>query len=199
MEHYKKVLNDFFEQFRSRREEFILKEERDYSWHYGCKHLYSEWSRADRKWSYWYVDLTSKGHDFLNSAYYQITNLYNLDVEKETLKQWFLNNAHYPKSKKKDGTKWWEVYSSRHNRSNKYVHKKEHKKKELTEREQHRREWRKRFEKDKRKTYWKHPWKRRIKEDSKIKNRAQEKQLIYSGTEDMIKPYNRFSDGWYYD
>lgn len=164
-------------------------------WHYRCdfvshEGLYEQYEKSyfipgycDRIPGYWntnvYWRLTSKGHDYLNSTYYTITQVQGVDIDKQSYRE-YLERPVVRNPWRKGRTYRWSWYRNRHNKGQKYVRRPHHQKKELTEHEAAKREWRsKKKDRDFKggKPYWKQvsPY---FKVVNKKKHRAYEREMI---------------------
>jgi hypothetical protein len=181
--------------------------EKKYLWHLKRKfHTEEYYESYETVWgNNWRI--TSKGYDFINHHFYELTQVYELEITKEWFESYIKeapNRYHSPYRKLKTYYKYgnWKASWDSRNRTTKFIRQPHHQKKVLSEKEIANREYheRKGSNKDRRKTYWKRGAGKFYKRYSNQKHRAWQKEKISNGDYCFSDTdYKYFCDPWLWD
>lgn len=180
-----------------------------YLWHLKCKFHADSSFRITKEniWGSWEV-ISSRGWDFLNSNYYEITTVFGFEMGKEWFKNYLLKEPNqwdnpYRKKKKGRWTLYWQRRWEAKGKPSAYRRNPEHEKKVLSEQEINKREWRKKkgISKDKSKAYYRRGAGKWYKKYSNTLHRQWEREMIHAEKWDEIsdKDYKFFLDPWLWD
>jgi hypothetical protein len=181
-----------------------------YLWHLKCNFhnadFYEKYSSHTDAWGrvahYWRI--TSKGYDFINHHFYECTQVYEIEISKDS----FIN---YLKTEPNRWDNPWRIkkvsrrvyrWAYKNPEARGYIRLPHHKKKVLSEEEIAKREYRERkgISKDKAKAYYRRGAGKFYKRYSNQKHRAWQKEKISNGDYCFSDTdYKYFCDPWLWD